>query len=139
MPSGKINDDKRIVNRNKNNSKVAKEISAFRWLEIKTKKIINNNCIDNCNKDKIYKYEYNGIWVKYCPNEYYIDENNINKCKCELEKYLSCPPFALQNNLCTECNNSYYSIENDISNIGDYINSYKEQPKGYYLDKNDLL
>ena len=30
VPSGKINDDKRIVNRNKNNSKAAIEISAFR-------------------------------------------------------------------------------------------------------------
>ena len=27
---------------------------------IETKKIINNDCIDNFNKDKIYKYEYNG-------------------------------------------------------------------------------
>ena len=30
-------------------------------------------------------------------------------------------------------------MENDESNIGEYINCYKEQPKGYYLDKSNSL
>ena len=105
--------------------------------KLKQKKIIsNNNCIDNCNT--INKYEDNGKCVENCPNGDYFDDNNINKCKCELEKCLSCPPVALKNHLCSECNNSYYPMENDESNIGEYINCYKE-PKGYYLDKNDSL
>jgi len=40
--------------------------------------------------------------------------------------------------LCTKCNDNYYQIENDLSNIGIYINCYKK-PKGYYLDEKDLL
>ena len=36
------------------------------------------------------------------------------------------------------CNDNFYKIENDPFNIGEYINCYKE-PKGYYLDKNELL
>ena len=105
---------------------------------MKQKKIIsNNNCI--CNDDTIYKYEYNGKCVENCPNGDYFDDNNINKCKCELEQCLTCPPEALKNHLCTKCNNDYYPIENDESNIGEYINCYKEQPKGYYLDKNNSL
>ena len=37
--------------------------------------------------------------------------------------------------LCTKCNYNYYEIENDISNIGEYINCYNN-PEGYYLDNN---
>ena len=40
--------------------------------------------------------------------------------------------------LCTKCNTNYYQKENEDSNIGEYINCYKEL-KGYYLDKNDCL
>ena len=106
--------------------------------KLKQKKIIsNNNCIDNCNT--INEYEDTGKCVENCTNGAYIDDNNINKCKCELEKCLSCPPVALKNHLCTKCNNDYYPIENDESNIGEYINCYKEQPKGYYLDKSNSL
>ena len=68
--------------------------------KLKQKKIIsNNNCIDNCNDDTIYKYEYNGKCVENCTNGDYFDDNNINKCKCELEQCLSCPPIALKNHL----------------------------------------
>ena len=44
----------------------------------------------------------------------------------------------MSKNLCTECNDNYFQIENDPLNIGDYINCYKN-PDGYYLDKNDSL
>ena len=39
----------------------------------------------------------------------------------------------MSKNLCTECNDNYFQIENDPSNIGEYINCY-EDPEGYYLD-----
>ena len=54
-------------------------------------------------------------------------------CKCELDYCLHCPPVPLSKKLCTVCNNNYYPIENDISNIGEYIKCYKDPP-GYYLD-----
>ena len=57
-----------------------------------------------------------------------------NKCKCELEKCLKCPTVALSLNLCTECNNNYYPMENDPSNRGEYINCYNQTPTGYYFD-----
>ena len=37
-------------------------------------------CIDNCQNDDIYKYEYNGECLKICPNNVYHDENEF-KCK----------------------------------------------------------
>ena len=106
------------------------------------KKIIqgSNICIDNCQNNEQYKYEYNGKCYETCSNGYILDDSNENtyKCKCELEKCLTCPQEALNNKLCSKCNDNYYEMENDTSNIGEYINCYKEI-KGYYLDKNDYL
>ena len=80
-------------------------------------------------------FEYNGKCISECPNEEYFDEeDNIIKCKCELEKCLTCPTVALNNKLCTKCNDNYYPMENDPLNLGEYINCYNETPKGYYLD-----
>ena len=98
----------------------------------------NDNCIDSCRDGSEYKYEYNGKCYKNCTNGFFIDKNNIAKCKCELNYCLSCSPVALYKNLCNEFNKNYYQIENDTSNLGEYIMCYKE-PKGYYLDKNDSL
>jgi len=80
------------------------------------------NCIENCEKTELYKYEYNGICVENCPNGYIYDNNDNNKlniCKCELEKCLTCPKVALNLNLCTKCNINYYSKENDPLNLGE--------------------
>ena len=109
----------------------------------KQKKIIDETgqCIDSCDNNTKDIYEYNSKCYEHCPNDTLVDDNNnksINKCKCELEKCLLCPSVALLNNLCTKCNTDYYPKENDHLNLGEYINCYKE-PKGYYLDKNDLL
>ena len=106
------------------------------------KKILSNNgsCIDKCENDNIYKYEYNGKCYENCSNGYLTDDNNnpTNKCKCELEKCESCPTVALNKDLCTKCNKDFYSIENDPSNIGEYINCYKAF-KGYYIDKDEQM
>jgi len=135
------------INENNIGTKILPQIQAKKcfakdcstnW-ELSQIKIIKENglCINSCNETE-YKYEYNGKCYKNCANGYYIDINNIPKCKCELEKCLTCTLGALNNKLCTECNNDYYQIENDISNIGEYINCYKN-PDGYYLDKNDSV
>ena len=102
------------------------------------KKIINENnqCIDNCINSTQYKYEYNDKCYSNCPNGLLSDSTNIINyiCKCELEKCLKCPTVALSLNLCTECNNNYYPMENDPSNRGEYINCYNQTPTGYYFD-----
>ena len=109
--------------------------------KIAQKKIIDdfNICIDNCDEHEDYKYEYNGKCYKNCSNGYIIDNNNnITKCKCELEKCLFCTNLSFKNNLCTKCNNDYYPMEDDPSNFGEYINCYKDL-KGYYLDENEFV
>ena len=105
----------------------------------KQKKIINNTneCIESCDISLEYIYEYNGKCYENCLNGFLYDDNNnkMNKCKCELEKCLLCPNVALKNDLCIKCNTDFYPKENDILNLGEYINCYKE-PEGYYLDNN---
>ena len=90
----------------------------------KQKKIINRKdiCVDNCKNDNFYTNEYNGKCYEICDKGYLINNSDNKICKCELDKCLTCPPVALKNNLCSKCNTNYYPIENDVNNIGDYIN-----------------
>jgi len=107
--------------------------------KLNQKKIINNTneCIDSCDNSSQYKYEYNGKCYENCSKGFLYDDNNnsLNICKCELDKCLTCPPVALNKNLCTKCNVNYYPKENDQLNLGEYINCYNN-PEGYYLDNN---
>ena len=129
---------------NENNSKIFNEMQlktcssidcTNNWKSKQKKLIYNNNeCIENCTNNSIYKYEDNGICYDNWTNGF-IYEDNIYKCKCELDKCLLCSKVSLKKNLCTKCNHNYYQIENDPSNIGEYINCYKD-PEGYYLDNN---
>ena len=110
---------------------------SYDW-KSKQKKIINETkvCIDSCVNNTQYVYESNGRCYKNCLNG--IARDNI--CKCELEQCLICSEVALKNGLCNECNKNYYPKENDLLNIGDYINCYKElEHEGYYLDNKDSI
>ena len=109
------------------------------WLS-KQQKLINGACYSSCSEHATFKYEYNGECFKTCPYGNYSDENNpsIIKCKCQLEKCLTCPPVALRLNLCTKCHSGFYPKENDTFNVGKYFDCYNES-KGYYLDYTDSL
>ena len=107
--------------------------------KLNQKKFINgtHQCYNNCSDTN--SYEYNGRCYSKCRSGYFYYENNIAKCKCELEKCFICPTEALNNKLCTKCNVNYYPMENDLLNIGEYFNCYNETPEGYYLDINNSL
>ena len=135
---------------NPNNIKVVNQIHNIacsiidcsdNWM-LKQKKIIDidNSCVDSCSTNINYKYEYNGKCYNTCKNGYIISNNNFptNKCKCELEKCLSCPQVALSNDLCEKCNTNFYPLENDPSNLGIYINCYNNV-RGHYLDTNEYI
>ena len=141
------------INENITSGKIYNEITNIKcniidctknW-KSKQKKLINvnniNECIESCDTSILYKYEYNGKCYDNCINGFLLDDNNnpLNKCKCELDKCLLCPDVALKNNLCTKCNVNYYPKEDDLSNIGKYINCYNESEIGYYLDKYNNL
>ena len=92
----------------------------------------------NCRSCFEERYLLYGNCVSHCENGFYIDkeDNDIKKCKCEDERCLECSEYSLSINMCISCNDNYYRIFNDSSNIEPYFNCYFE-PEGYYLDKND--
>ena len=107
---------------------------SYDW-KSKQKKIINNTnlCIESCNESSLYPFEYNGRCYENCSNGFLYDENQIKKCKCELDECLYCPNVPLKKGLCTECNINFYTIEKYPFNIGEYKKCFNES-KGYYLD-----
>ena len=116
------------------------------------KKIIYDDRICSLNCTDTDKYNFKNICYKKCPtntylmfenncvtnciNGYYIDkdDSSIKICKCINPKCLECSLESLANDLCISCNDDYYPIYNDPSNIYPYINCYKSAPEGYYFD-----
>ena len=132
-------ENNKILNKLKNSNCYIRDCSND-W-KLRQKKIIPDSdiCVESCDNNDLYQYEYNGKCVENCTNGFFLDEKtNKKKCKCEKEKCFLCPQVALNFDLCTKCNIDYYQKENDSSNLGEYINCYKE-PKGYYLDYNASL
>ena len=107
---------------------------------LRKKLIINETgeCVDTCNDNPRYKYEYNGQCYENCSNGYFVDDDNSYKCKCELDKCLTCSKEALNQNLCIKCNVDYFQRKNDFINNSEFIDCFKD-PKGYYLDKNESI
>ena len=108
----------------------------------------NEISLDNC-KD-MFKNIFDNVII--CINENFTQNmiysqiekilNYAINCsyKFELEKCGICSPSSSIRDLCIECNveHGYYPMENDSSNIREYINCYKGL-NGYYLDKNELI
>ena len=111
-------------------------ICSENWKSEQNKIGPNETCLNNCINNTPYIYEYNGKCIENCTNRYIINNSTHKICKCQLDKCLTCPKVALEKNLCTECNTGYYPKENDIKNLGEYINCYNETEEGYYLDIN---
>ena len=66
--------------------------------------------------------------------------SSVNGCECELNGCLSCDNLNLGENkrICKVCNDNFYPIENTSVIYVLYYECYKE-PKGYYLDTDDLV
>ena len=108
------------------------------WKSVQKKVKGSSTCLSSCNDDSDYKNEYNYKCYTTCAKGILNDESNnsrVNECQCELDQCLKCPPVPLMKNMCTKCNVDYYQIEDDMENLGEYINCYKD-PEGYYLDLN---
>ena len=116
-------------------------------------KLINGEkeCIEKC--DNIYKYEYNNKCYQLCPGHTFYNYNNtgcidiipdgyycndtVKKTieQCDTKCY-NCTLESVSNNLCDSCNNDlgYYQKFNDILNVDNYINCYKDIEERFYLD-----
>ena len=107
------------------------------WI-LRQKKLIkiNETCINNCNLNNEYNKKK---CYEDCTNGYLMNSNSFfNICKCELDSCLFYSNTELNEELCNKLNYNFYPIQNDIINIEQYINCYKN-PDGFYLDKDDLI
>ena len=87
----------------------------------------------NCNK--YYNYEQTGC-IEEIELGYYLNDTvlkTIDKCN---EECKSCNNESVSMNSCIKCNDNFYPILNNASNINPYIKCY-QKPEGYYLDIND--
>ena len=67
-------------------------------------------CVDNCKDDNLYKYQYNGICLKECPNNTKVEEyNEFNQCK------------DIQLNQCILSENELFIYENITENEINYL------------------
>ena len=99
------------------------------WLLLQNQKIKEKG---NCTYACLNKYQYNTNCLENCSNGYYIDNNNIIRCKCEIDKCIFCSNANLTNGFCNSCNKNFYPIENGLIELGKY-NCY-DKIEGYYLD-----
>ena len=105
------------------------------------KKIVNKTdiCIDYNDNYIQYLYEFKGKYYDSCFNGTLINNHAIKSCECDKEKCQNCSKEPFVENLCSECKNGFYQIENDNETfIGDYFNCFKN-PEGYYLDQNEFI
>ena len=93
----------------------------------------NNLCYKSCPSDTFINF---GKCVSNCTNGYYTNKNDssVKICKCINPKCFECSLKSLESDLCISCNDDYYPIYNDSSNIYPFINCYKS-PEGFYFDK----
>ena len=134
-----INDKKLISQLNNKDCKV-KDCSV-NWRQSKKKIIFGSSPIACCSKcgsgEGIdYPFEYKDQCIKNCSNGFY-EEDNVKKCKCELNQCFNCSDESLKLNQCLSCNDGYYQKYNDKKNINPYINCYKFTEE-YYLDNKNL-
>ena len=100
---------------------------------ISTKK----KCIDKCENDIIFNYknEYNGKCVETCTEgSYQLD--GVTYCKCMTNTACKdCSPSAIENNLCSSCNEekNFYPIKEESDKP--LMNCYNEitKPQNYIL------
>ena len=100
-------------------------------------KLINTKkkCIKYCKDDNIFnfKFEYNGGCYESClKGDYKKDEQDI--CKCETNTTCKdCTLLAIQNKLCSTCNDGYYPIKEERNE--QFMNCYDSStiPSNYIL------
>ena len=104
------------------------------WRENQQKLIFENNvCVDNCLDTSNNKYNYNNICYNSCQVGTY---NNNFKCEDCPPQCKTCDKQSFELNLCTQCNDNYYPIYDEVDRGNSYLNCSRT-PAGYYLDINN--
>ena len=97
----------------------------------------NNNSCSTCKNNESTQYLDLGNCVSSCINDYFIDNNNIKKCKCSTDITCEfCSEESKKENLCVTCNTGYYPKKDDPNNKNSFIKCYNSSTisNGYYLN-----
>ena len=113
-----------VICLNENSNKILKEIKNIKCYNkdcsdiYNQKKIVNkqNICWDDKDNNILYKYEFKGLYYEDCNGGNLTNNIQIKNCRCNNTICKSCPNLPLNDTFCSECNNGYYPIENDIYN-----------------------
>ena len=86
-----------------------------------------NMCTDNCTKDNLYKYQYNGRCYKNCPNNtiennFLCEDENINKCTLS-ESELDLKEFLSGGGMETNAKNYAIEFSYTKNHVSIYINT----------------
>ena len=100
----------------------------------------NNKCYKSCPDGTYYNYDYNGC-IDTIPQGFYNNDEikkTIEKCNIKCQ---NCDLQSTNNELCISCNKAqnYYLKENDNTNVGDYLNCYKDTPEAYFFDEENKM
>ena len=101
----------------------------------KRTKLSNDGKCEELSCNKYYNYEQTDC-IEEIELGYYLNDTvlkTIDKCN---EECKSCNNESVSMNSCIKCNDNFYPILNNASNINPYIKCY-QKPEGYYLDIND--
>ena len=126
----------------------------FNLCPIEYSKIIlcKNKCIDRCDKDDIYKYEYNNTCYINCPNGTYKLEDNQDKICYDINPdgyfldidnkiykkcYETCNKCDIGGNItnhnCLECKENFIAHKNNLNTL----NCYNRCDYYFYFDKSN--
>ena len=96
----------------------------------------NTNCISCSSPEKVLKFG-NCVNKNEClRNTYYNDTSQQTICKCDLEQCFICSLDSFNKNLCTKCEEEYYTFYDYNNEHFPYFNCSKS-PSGYYFDNKD--
>ena len=96
-----------------------------------------NKCIKFCKDDTKFNsiYEYNGKCYASCQNDNYYTLSDQKICKCKDNNACrDCPSENNPNNLCSICNDGFYPIKDESTNV--LKNCYNTAPSSYFLKDN---
>ena len=98
----------------------------------------NRRCVNNCNNDKLYKFQYNSECLEKCPNN--TIPNNINICEENNKNICSLSIFDLNLNLeDIKSNNieiSAFNYAKEFIYTNNHISKFNNELYSYILFKN---
>ena len=109
-----------------------------------SKFIVNKKkCVDNCNKDKDYPYEYNNICYKQCPENTINDHNVCINKTAKIEETIYIKDTEEKDDMTNFKSERTYNYEKEVDALthikSESIYNFKEEETEYIEDKKEEI